>query len=79
MTTDLNNTRTAPTPPQRTPEPRLEAWDAALRFLLIDDRARSLARSHPLAPDGRCQRCRTPSCAAANLAVEALTVLADRK
>jgi hypothetical protein len=79
MTTGLDNPRAAAIPRPRTSEPRVEAWDAALRFLLIDNRALALARSHPLAPDGRCRRCGTSCCAAANLAVEALAVLAGRR
>ena len=31
----------------------LDAWDSAVEFLLVDDRARNLARTHPLMVDGR--------------------------
>lgn len=58
-------------------EPLMDAW-AALRFLLIDDRACSLAESHPSMVDGRCRRCGVSSPAAAKLSREALTVLAGR-
>jgi hypothetical protein len=54
----------------------MDAWDAALQFLLIDNRAHSLAHSHPLTAGGRCRRCGTSSCAASKLASEALRVLA---
>jgi hypothetical protein len=57
----------------------MDAWDTAVQFLLIDDRAQSLAEVHPLMEDGRCGRCRTPDCSAAELASEALAVLAARR
>ncbi|HEY2206288.1 MAG TPA: hypothetical protein VGH99_17595 [Pseudonocardia sp.] len=57
----------------------MEAWDAAVRFLLVDNRAQALAESHPLREDGRCGRCRTSECSAAELAVEALAVIAARR
>jgi hypothetical protein len=56
----------------------MDAWDAALQFLLIGDRARKLAHEHPLQPDRRCARCGTTHCIAAELAVEALAVLRAR-
>jgi hypothetical protein len=77
MTSYLDNTA-VPAGFTRTSKPRMDAWDAALQFLLIDGRALSLARSHPLTVDGRCAHCGTSSCAAANLAAEALVVLAGR-
>jgi hypothetical protein len=57
----------------------VEAWDTAVQFLLVDNRAQSLAESHPLTEDGWCGRCRLPGCTAAQLASEALAVLAERR
>jgi hypothetical protein len=57
----------------------VEAWDAAVQFLLVDNRARSLAEAHPLTEDGQCERCSQPGCTAAQLASEALAVLAERR
>jgi hypothetical protein len=54
----------------------MDAWDTAVQFLLIEDRAQSLAEAHPLMEDGRCGRCSPPGCTAAALASEALAVLA---
>jgi len=56
----------------------MDAWDAALEFLSIGDRAQSLADAHPLLADGRCGSCNTPGCAAAELASAALAVVAKR-
>jgi hypothetical protein len=53
----------------------MEAWDAAVESLLIDNRARRLAAAHPLTRDGRCARCADPGCTTAELAAEALAVL----
>jgi hypothetical protein len=56
----------------------VDAWQAAVEFLIIGDRAWALAEAHPLMDDGRCGRCAPPGCAAAALASEALAVLAAR-
>jgi hypothetical protein len=56
----------------------MDAWDTAVQFLLIDDRAQSLAEAHPLMEDGQCGRCSPPGCTAAALAAEALAILAAR-
>jgi hypothetical protein len=53
-----------------------QAWNAALEFLLVGDRARSLAEVHTLQRDGRCAHCLTLDCSAAALASEALAILA---
>jgi hypothetical protein len=55
----------------------LDAWDSAVEFLLVDDRARNLAKAHPLV-DGRCSAYPGRDCSAAKLAAEALAVLATR-
>jgi hypothetical protein len=52
----------------------MHAWQTAVEFLLVGDRARVLARGHPLTVDGRCGRCGS-DCTAAVLAAEALAVL----
>lgn len=53
----------------------MDAWQAAVQFLLIDDRAQVLAEAHPLTADGQCGRCATAGCTAAALAAEALAML----
>jgi hypothetical protein len=53
----------------------MDAWDMAVQFLLIDDRAQVLAEAHPLTGDGQCGRCTSPGCTAAALAAEALAML----
>jgi hypothetical protein len=53
----------------------MDAWLAAVQFLLIDDRAQVLADAHPLTEDGQCGRCTLPGCTAAALAAEALSIL----
>jgi hypothetical protein len=53
----------------------MDAWDTAVQFLLIDDRAQVLAEAHPLTEDGQCGRCALPGCTAAALAAEALEML----
>jgi hypothetical protein len=53
----------------------MDAWQAAVQFLLVDDRAQVLADAHPLTEDGRCGRCTLPGCTAAALAAEALALL----
>jgi hypothetical protein len=53
----------------------MDAWSAAVQFLLIDNRARVLAEAHPLTDDGQCGRCTPPGCTAAALAAEALSIL----
>jgi hypothetical protein len=50
----------------------MDAWQTAVQFLLIDDRAQVLADAHPLTEDGQCGRCTPPGCTAAALAAEAL-------
>jgi hypothetical protein len=56
----------------------MDAWDTAVQFLLIGDRAQSLAEAHPLTEDGQCGRCSPPGCTAAALASEAVAILAAR-
>jgi hypothetical protein len=56
----------------------MDAWETAVQFLLIGDRAQSLAEAHPMLADGRCGRCSLPRCTAAALASEAVAVLAAR-
>ncbi|MCU1655128.1 MAG: hypothetical protein QOC83_7122 [Pseudonocardiales bacterium] len=53
----------------------MDAWQTAVQFLLIDDRAQVLADAHPLTEDGQCGRCTRPGCTAAALAAEALALL----
>jgi hypothetical protein len=53
----------------------MDAWQTAVQFLLIDDRAQVLADAHPLTEDGQCGRCPPPGCTAAALAAEALALL----
>jgi hypothetical protein len=53
----------------------MDAWQTAVQFLLIDNRAQVLAEAHPLTKDGQCGRCTLPGCAAAALAAEALALL----
>ncbi|MDT7566063.1 MAG: hypothetical protein QOG76_4687, partial [Pseudonocardiales bacterium] len=53
----------------------MDAWQTAVQFLLIDDRAQVLADAHPLTEDGHCGRCTPPGCTAAALAAEALALL----
>jgi len=53
----------------------MDAWQTAVQFLLIDDRAQVLADAHPLTEDGHCGRCISPGCTAAALAAEALALL----
>jgi hypothetical protein len=53
----------------------MDAWQTAVQFLLIDDRAQVLADAHPLTEDGHCGRCTSPGCTAAALAAEALALL----
>jgi hypothetical protein len=36
----------------------MDTWQAAVQFLLIDDRTQVLASGHPLTADGRCGRVR---------------------
>lgn len=57
----------------------MEAWETALQFLLIDNRAQALADAHPFTKNGLCARCGTPDCAAATLAAQALATLAYRR
>jgi len=52
----------------------MDAWQAAVQFLLIDNRAQVLADAHPLTEDGECGRCAAPGCTAAALAAEALAM-----
>jgi hypothetical protein len=51
-----------------------DAWNTAIEFLLIDDRAAALASAHPLTADGRCAACHGTDCSAARLAAEALAL-----
>jgi hypothetical protein len=53
----------------------MDAWQTAVQFLLIDNRAQVLAEAHPLTEDGQCGRCILPGCTAAALAAEALALL----
>jgi hypothetical protein len=53
----------------------MDAWQSAVQFLLVDDRAQVLADAHPLTEDRRCGRCTLPGCTAAALAAEALALL----
>jgi hypothetical protein len=52
----------------------MDAWQTAVQFLLIDDRAQVLAEAHPMTEDGKCGRCTTPGCTAAALAAEAVAM-----
>ena len=68
---------TTPGPRVAEPElrsPEVDAWDEAVRFLLVDDRAWKLAEQHPLT-DGGCGRCARTGCVAAWMAAEALELL----
>jgi hypothetical protein len=53
----------------------MDAWQTAVQFLLIDNRAQVLAEAHPLTKDGQCGLCILPGCTAAALAAEALALL----
>jgi hypothetical protein len=53
----------------------MDAWDTAVQFLLIDDRAQVLADAHPLTENGQCGRCAQSGCTAAAMAAEALEIL----
>lgn len=55
----------------------MDAWAAAIEFLLVDDRAVTLAGAHPRQTDGRCDTCKTTGCAAADLACAALSLIAE--
>jgi hypothetical protein len=76
MTSNADTGRATPIRYQEIPV--VEAWGAAIEFLLIGDRALALAEAHPLLEDSRCGRCSPGGCAAAELASEALAVLAAR-
>ena len=52
----------------------MDVWDAAVRFLLVGDRATQLAMRHPLI-DGVCGQCEMPGCTPAHMAAEALAIL----
>src|SRR3954447_17642086 len=54
--------------------PRVDVWDEAVQFLLVGDRARQLAKRHPLTADG-CSSCARPGCVAARMAVAAMELL----
>ena len=56
----------------------MDVWDEAVQFLLVGDRARQLAKRHPLTADG-CSSCARPGCVAARMAVEAMELLEQRE
>ena len=56
----------------------MDVWDEAVQFLLVGDRARQLAKRHPLTADG-CSSCARPGCVAARMAVAALELLEQRE
>lgn len=55
----------------------MDSWVAAIEFLLVDDRAVTLAGAHPLMADGRCGTCGVSGCAAAELACATLALIAE--
>jgi hypothetical protein len=57
----------------------MDAWSAAVQFLLIEDRAQVLAEAHPLTENGACGRCTVPGCTAAAMAAAALDILRVRQ